>query len=141
MGSTLRRVSLLKEVLQLCRIRLDEALQPHGITTSQLRMLWMLAENPGVSGAQVARLCAVTPQTGQESLRKMESHGWIRRRASEGSERVLVSELTVSGRATLEKAREIAKSLDATMWAGVSAADLAGLERALEAALGRLSRP
>jgi DNA-binding MarR family transcriptional regulator len=71
----------------------------------------------------------------------MESHGWIRRRASEGSERVLVSELTVSGRATLEKAREIAKSLDATMWAGVSAADLAGLERALEAALGRLSRP
>ncbi len=53
----LERISRMKAVLQEFKAVLDEDMQPLGITTSQLRMLWSIAENPGISGAKVARLC------------------------------------------------------------------------------------
>jgi DNA-binding MarR family transcriptional regulator len=136
----LERISLLKSVLQGYRSRLDEELQPHGITTSQLRMLWMVEENPAVSGAKVARMCSVTPQSGQATLALMEANGWIRRRASEASERVLVSELTAGGRKVLVKGREIAEGLNRRLWKGIGERDLAGMDAALEAAVEKLGR-
>ena len=136
----LERMSLLKAVLQSFRIRQDEELQPHGITTSQLRMLWTVEANPAVSGAQVARMCSVTPQTGQATLAAMEAHGWIRRRASEKSDRVLVAELTAKGRKVLMVGKEIAERLDREVWDGIAEWELAGMEAALGAAVERLER-
>jgi DNA-binding MarR family transcriptional regulator len=136
----LERMALLKSVLQGYRVRLDEELQPLGITTAQLRMLWTVELNPDVSGAEIARLCSVTPQTGQALLAKMEAHGWIRRRPSAESERVLVAELTASGRRVLLRARETAEHLDKELWAGMDARELAVLDRALGDAVSRLGR-
>ena len=136
----LERVSRMKALLQGCRAWLDEDLEPLGITTSQLRMLWMIAENPGISGAKVARLCSVTPQSGQTTLAMMEGRGWVRRRPSEASDRVLVAELTGRGERVLVKARKLAKALDARLWDGMSERDLAGLDAALRGAMERLSR-
>ena len=90
----LERIGLIKAVLQGYRIKLDEELHPFGITTSQLRMLWAVEANPSASGAQVARSCSVTPQTGQAAMARMEANGWIRRHVGAESERVLVAELT-----------------------------------------------
>jgi DNA-binding MarR family transcriptional regulator len=137
---TLQRVTLLKEALQLYRIRLDEALQPHGITASQLRVLWVVAENPTASGAGIARLCSVTPQTGQETLAKLEAQGWIARHASEDSDRILVAALTRSGQRILLQAKEIAEALDRQMWDGVESKALLAMEQALEAAVAKLLR-
>lgn len=134
----LSRISQLKAVLQGYRSRLDEELAPQGITTAQLRMLWTIAENPRASGAQIARSCAITPQSGQETIARMESLGWIRRHASEESERVLVSELTAKGRKILEDARTVAQRLDHELWDGIPEGELAGLDAALDAAVERL---
>ena len=136
----LERISLIKSVLQGYRSRLDEELQPHGITTSQLRMLWVVEENPAVSGAKVARICSVTPQSGQATLAVMEANGWIRRRASDASERVLVSELTTSGRKVLARGKSIAEGLNRRLWKGIGERELAELDAVLEAVVRKLER-
>jgi DNA-binding MarR family transcriptional regulator len=135
----LERISRMKRVLQGVRVLLDEDLQPLGITTSQLRMLWSIAENPGISGAKIARLCSVTPQSGQATLEMMETQGWVRRRPSEASHRILVAELTSKGQRVLVKAREIAEALDYRLWNGIGERDLAGLDAALRSAMEKLT--
>jgi len=136
----LDRITKMKAVLQGLRVLMDEDLQPLGITTSQLRMLWSIAENPGISGAKVARLCSVTPQSGQTTLAMMETQGWVRRRPSEANHRVLVAELTGKGERLLVKAREIAQAPDRRLWKGISERDLDGLDAALRSALKKLTR-
>ena len=136
----LGRISLVKGVLQGFRSRLDEELQPLGITTAQLRLLWAVQENPDVSGAELARLCSVTPQTGQATMARMEANGWVRRSPSPASERVLVAELTAAGRKVLMQAKRVADALNEQMWEGLSARDLAGLDSALAHAVARLER-
>jgi DNA-binding MarR family transcriptional regulator len=136
----LERISGMKALLQGFRVLLDEDLQPLGITTSQLRMLWSIAENPGISGAKMARLCSVTPQSGQATLEIMEAQGWVRRRPSEANHRVLVAELTSKGQRVLVKAREIGEALDHRLWNGIDERDLAGFDAALRSAVGKLTR-
>jgi DNA-binding MarR family transcriptional regulator len=136
----LERLTRMKALLQGLRVLLDEDLQPLGITTSQLRMLWSIAENPGISGAKMARICSITPQSGQATLAMMEAQKWVRRRPSEASHRVLVAELTTKGQRILVKARKIAESLDQRLWSGISEHDLAGLDAALRSATEKLAR-
>jgi DNA-binding MarR family transcriptional regulator len=136
----LERISGMKAVLQGFRVLLDEELQPLGITTSQLRMLWSIAENPGISGAKMARLCSVTPQSGQATLWMMEAQGWVRRRPSEASHRVLVAELTKKGQRVLIKARQIAEALDHRLWSGIPERNLTVFDAALRTVVERLPR-
>ena len=136
----LERIGLIKAVLQGYRIRLDEELHPFGITTSQLRMLWSVEENPAASGAEVARTCSVTPQTGQATLAAMEANGWIRRKAGEDGGRVRVSEVTATGRKVLERGKKVAEGLNEKMWEGISERELRVLDGALGDALERLER-
>ena len=136
----LERIALVKAVLQGYRARLDEELLPLGISTAQLRLLWTVERHPEASGAEVARLCSVTPQTGQASMARMEANGWLRRRTSEASERVLVAEVTAKGRKILQAAREIAVALDGELWAGFSKSELAAMDGALSKVVGKLER-
>jgi DNA-binding MarR family transcriptional regulator len=136
----LERIGLIKAVLQGYRIRLDEELHPFGITTSQLRMLWAVEANPTASGAEVARSCSVTPQTGQATLAAMEANGWIRRKARADGGRVLVSEVTASGRKVLARGKKVAEGVNGKMWEGMSERDLGVLDRVLVDAVGRLER-
>jgi DNA-binding MarR family transcriptional regulator len=137
---TLERMGLIKAVLLGYRVKLDEELHPFGITTAQLKMLWMVEANPSESGAGVARLCSVTPQTGQATLAGMEANGWIRRRASEKSERVLVSELTARGRKVLARGKQLAEGLDRRLWKGIGERELAVLDDVLGVVVGKLER-
>ena len=136
----LERMSLVRGVLMGFRSVLDEELQPLGITTAQLRVLWMVEMSPAVSGAEVARLCAMTAQSGQAMLAGLEKHGWIRRKPSAASERVLVAEVTASGRKVLTRAKAMAEVLDRKIWKGIGAEELATMEAVLRAAAENLER-
>jgi len=136
----LERIGLIKAVLQGYRIKLDEELHPFGITTSQLRMLWAVEANPASSGAEVARSCSVTPQTGQATLAAMEANGWIRRKAREDGGRVLISEVTATGRKVLERGKKSAEGLNEKMWEGISERELRVLDGVLGDAVERLER-
>jgi DNA-binding MarR family transcriptional regulator len=136
----LERIGLIKAVLQGYRIKLDEELQPLGITAAQLKMLWTVEQNPAVSGSGAARLCSVTPQTGQATLAVMEANGWIRRKACEDGGRVLVSEVTASGRKVLARGKKIAEGVNEKMWEGIGERELRVLDGALVDAVERLER-
>ena len=136
----LERIALIKAVLQGYRARLDEELLPLEVSAAQLRALWTVEQNPAASGAEVSRLCSVTPQTGQATLARMEANGWLVRKASEKSERVLVAALTAKGRRILRKAKKVAEDLDREIWAGVTKRELDGLDAGLKQVLGRLGR-
>jgi DNA-binding MarR family transcriptional regulator len=136
----LERIHLLKEILQGYRAVLEEELQPYGITAAQLRMLWTVQTSPEASGAEVARLCLVTPQSGQATLARLEEARWITRKHSVKSDRVLVAELTASGRKILLIAREIAERLDQKMWNDIDPRALAEVDAVLRKALAKLAR-
>ena len=118
--------------MQDFRAHLDERLKPHAITSAQVRMLYEVRERPGVSGAAVARACAVTPQSAQAMLERAVGHGWIVRGRHPENDRLLTVELTPAGQKLLILAESIAREIEAEMWHGVSGAEIKTLTTVLE---------
>ena len=70
---------VVKQVQAVLRVAMDERLRPLGLGTPQYAVLSALSEETGLSGAEVARRCFVTPQTMNELIVQLELHGYIRR--------------------------------------------------------------
>src|SRR2546430_2924114 len=88
---------VLKQVQQALRAAMDEALRRQGLTSAQYAALSTLEREHGLSGAELARRCFVTPQTMNEMLGHLEAAGWVERRRGEDA-RVLRTYLTPTGR-------------------------------------------
>src|SRR5215212_2744997 len=67
---------------------------------------------PGASGAQLARICAVTPQTMATVLANLDTKGLIQRTPSSVHQKVLVTRLTRTGLALVRKADTKAKAIE-----------------------------
>jgi DNA-binding MarR family transcriptional regulator len=119
---------------------LDDELAPFGLTLAQMRVLWMIELNPEANGAEMARICEVTPQSVHAILAGLQKQGLITRRHTEASERVLVSEVTEQGREVLKQAKVMAEDLDRKLWAGFNEQELAVADAVLRKALERLER-
>jgi hypothetical protein len=57
----------LKRAEHALRLEMDGALRDMGLTTPQYAALSVLGDEPGLSGAELARRCFVTPQTIMEA--------------------------------------------------------------------------
>lgn len=79
-------------------------LREYNLTVPQYTVLLATSYLPGVSGAQLARVCEVTPQTMTTVLSNLESKGLITRTQSSVHQKVLVTSLTPGGRALLKRA-------------------------------------
>jgi DNA-binding MarR family transcriptional regulator len=86
----------------------NAVLREAGLTVAQYSALLVLAESPGLSGAQMARRCLVTPQTMATVLATLATKGLIEREHSSVHSAVLVARLTRSGRSVLRKADRLA---------------------------------
>lgn len=124
---------LLRRMMLGLRARMDEELKPSHCTLAQLRVLYELQQNPGASGASVARACEMTPQSAQAMLARVVRLGWAARGKDAGNGRVVTAKLTRSGEHLLAHARATKARIEAEIWAGVPLADL----RDLNAILGR----
>src|SRR5258708_36689099 len=96
----------MKRILINFRGQMDEQLRPQGVTTAQLQILHAIRTAPGGSGAQLARLCHVTPQTAQELLKQLEQAGWALREEHRGNDRILPPRLTPDGAGTRYTVRQ-----------------------------------
>jgi DNA-binding MarR family transcriptional regulator len=123
---------LLKRVVYLFRDALDVTLRPFGITAAQLHVLAMLGKQPGLSGAKLARLCTVTPQTMQALIATIEGNGWIRRQHHPENERILLATLTATGEDLLARSRNAMHAIQKRMLRDFPSADVAILESLLE---------
>ncbi|HEY6412759.1 MAG TPA: MarR family transcriptional regulator [Edaphobacter sp.] len=135
---TRRAAQLMKRILIHFRSQMDEALRPQGVTTAQLHVLKTIYNEPGVSGAQLARACYVTPQSAQSLLKGLEEGGWIVRVKDKVNDRILVARLTPSGEELLETAETAARVIEKKVWKGVSDEAVGNLNALLEQCLGNL---
>ena len=105
---------VLKQAQQALRAAMDEALRGRGLTTAQYAALSALEETPGLSGAEVARRCFVTPQTMNEMMGHLEAAGWVERRRGEDA-RVLRTYLTPAGQEVLGACHQAVEAIEERM--------------------------
>ena len=133
-----RAAQMMKRILIHFRSQMDEALRPQGVTTAQLHLLKTIREEPGASGARLARLCYMTPQSAQSLLTGLERDGWIVRSKGRGNDRILAARLTPEGEKLLETAEKAAKVIEGKLWRGVAEDSIEALNGVLEQCLENL---
>ncbi|MFC7331449.1 MarR family winged helix-turn-helix transcriptional regulator [Marinactinospora rubrisoli] len=116
-----------------------DALRPFGLSVPQYAVMYALSIAPGCSGAQLARVCYVTPQSMASLLSTLESKKLVERRPSEVHAQVMVTRLTRSGHALLRKADAAALAVEARLSAAFTPEEESLLRRLLQRATDTLA--
>ena len=111
---------LLRQAQAAARLTLERALADLGVTPPQFVVLTMLKAYPGLSGADLARVALLTPQTVGVIIRNLERDGAIRQTPHPVHGRLLQWTLTRRGLALLEQCRRHARALERRLAAGLS---------------------
>src|SRR5258708_37789289 len=74
-AETRRAAQMMKRILIHFRSQMDERLRPQGVTTAQLQVLKVIRDEPGGSGAKLARAWYVPPQSAEALLESVEGCG------------------------------------------------------------------
>ncbi|MDH6121793.1 MarR family transcriptional regulator [Kitasatospora sp. GAS204B] len=93
---------LIKRAQAALNAQMTRALHQHGVTLAQFAALTALAEEPGLSNAELARRAFITPQSMNENLRELEQRTWVTRSHHPTHGRIRQTELTEQGRTTLQ---------------------------------------
>ena len=120
---------LLRQGSAAVRLTIERALQDLEITQPQFLVMTMVNAYPGSSGADIARLTMLTPQTISLILGNLERAGMLTRSVSPDHGRVHCMELTETGRARLLLCRERVRAVDAQLRSLLTAEDEAIVRR------------
>jgi DNA-binding MarR family transcriptional regulator len=112
---------LLRQAQAASRLAMERALAELGVTPPQFVVLTMLKAYPGLSGADLARVALLTPQTVGVIIRNLERGGSIRKTPHPVHGRVLMWTLTRSGLALLGACRRHVLALERRLAAGLTA--------------------
>lgn len=112
---------LLRQAQAATRLSMERALTSLGVTTPQFVVLTMLRAYPGLSGAELARVALLTPQTVGVIIRNLERDGAIVRTPHPVHGRILQWRLTRRGARLLDSCRRHALALERRLSAGLSA--------------------
>jgi DNA-binding MarR family transcriptional regulator len=112
---------LLRQAQAATRLTLERALADLGVTPPQFAVLTMLRAYPGLSGADLARVALLTPQTVGVIIRNLERSGAIRKTPHPVHGRVLQWTLTRRGSALLDKCRRPVRILERRLMVGLGA--------------------
>jgi DNA-binding MarR family transcriptional regulator len=96
---------LLRQANTAFRAAMDRPLAELGVTTPQFAVLTMIGAYPGLSGADLARLSSLTPQTINVIVRNLERGGAIAKTAHATHGRILRLHPTARGYALLKRCR------------------------------------
>ncbi|MGC4896063.1 MarR family winged helix-turn-helix transcriptional regulator [Micromonospora sp. DT31] len=94
----------IKRAEQVLMAAKSAALRPGNLTVPQYAALSVLAGQPGISGAALARACLVTPQAMAAVLKILEERGLVARSAHRWHRHVLEARLTEAGTEALRRA-------------------------------------
>ncbi|WP_411194514.1 MarR family winged helix-turn-helix transcriptional regulator [Rhodopseudomonas sp. BAL398] len=111
---------LLRQAQAAARLTLERALADLGVTPPQFVVLTMLKAYPGLSGADLARVALLTPQTVGLIIRNLERAGAIRKAPHPVHGRLLQWTLTPRGTALLARCRTKAHAVERRLAAGLS---------------------
>ena len=119
---------------------MERALAELGVTAPQFVVLTMLKAYPGLSGADLARVALLTPQTVGVIIRNLERDGAIRKTPHPVHGRVLRWTLTRRGGPLLEKCQRHAKALERQLLARLSAKEQITVRRWLSSVAADLQQ-
>src|SRR5947209_2141231 len=89
---------LLKQAFYYSLTTVNESMSTHGVSTAQLGVLRQLANEAGLSGAELARRLLISPQGVQLALTSLERRGLVERKQDPQHRRILQAYLTDEGR-------------------------------------------
>ncbi len=96
---------LVRQASVALRAAMDRTLDEVGATSPQFAVLTMIVAYPGASGADLARLTFLTPQTINVIVRNLEREGAIAKKAHPTHGRILELRATPKGLARLKRSR------------------------------------
>ena len=131
---------LLRQAQAATRLTMERSLADLGVTPPQFAVLTMLRAYPGLSGADLARVALLTPQTVGVIIRNLERSGAIRMTPHPVHGRVLQWTLTRRGGALLDKCRRHVQALERRLMAGLSTKTQATVRRWLSKIAADLSQ-
>jgi DNA-binding MarR family transcriptional regulator len=111
---------LLRQAQAATRLAMERALADLGVTPPQFVVLTMLRAYPGLSGADLARVAMLTPQTVGVIIRNLERDGAIKKSPHPIHGRVLQWTVTQRGAALLKQCRRHADTIERRLAAGLS---------------------
>ena len=120
---------LLRQAAGVVRLRMERALATFGVTQAQFVVLTMLDAYPGASGAELARLGLLTPQTIHGITTNLLRAGSIAREASPVHGRVQILALTPPGRDLLERCKKKVAELECGLAENLTGQDEAVIRR------------
>jgi DNA-binding MarR family transcriptional regulator len=117
---------------------MEAALREHGLTGAQYAALSVLARQPGLSGADLARACNTTPQAINGVLGTLERERLVARTAHPTHGRILQIDLTAEGRRRLDSATPAVRAVERAVEAGLSPEQVAEMKSWLVTVAQRL---
>jgi len=103
---------LLRQAAAAYRRRVERSMTDLGVTQPQFAVLTMLANYPGVSNADLARLAVLTPQTVSVIIANLERAGYLVRRPHEVHGRIQHIDLNENGKRQLAECRKRVQDLE-----------------------------
>jgi DNA-binding MarR family transcriptional regulator len=126
---------LLRQAQAASRLTLERSLGELGVTVPQFVVLTMLKAYPGLSGAELARVALLTPQTVGVIIGNLERDGAIQKTPHPVHGRRLQWTLTGRGTKLLDECRKHAMAQERRLAEGLTARD----ERAIRQWLARIA--
>jgi DNA-binding MarR family transcriptional regulator len=120
---------LLRQAQGATRLTMERALANLGVTPPQFAVLTMLRAYPGLSGADLARVALLTPQTVGVIIRNLERDRAIRKTPHPVHGRLLQWTLTRRGDTLLDKCQRPVNALERRLLAGLGAKAQATVRR------------
>ena len=107
---------------------METALRAHRLTGVQYGVLSVLARDPGMSGADLARACHTTPQAMNGVLATLEREGLVERHPHPTHGRILQVTLTDEGERRLGASTPAVRRLEAAIEADLAPDQVAALK-------------
>jgi DNA-binding MarR family transcriptional regulator len=120
---------LLRQASYRFRGAMDAALRPYGLTAPQYAVLSVLRQEPGASGADLARACNTTAQAMNGVLVTLERAGLVGRSPHPTHGRILQADLTEEGRRRLDAATPAVRDLEEELERDIDADALVAIKR------------
>jgi len=129
---------LLRQAHAAHRIRMEKTLQDMGVTLPQFSVLTMLAAYPDASGAELARLSLLTPQTMSVIIGNLERAEIVSRSPHAEHGRIQIIQMTPAGRRLLTRCKAAVSATEKELLADVCAEDETVIRQWLVAVAKRL---
>ena len=129
---------LLRQAWHAFRGAMETTLRAHGLTGAQYAALSVLARDPGMSGADLARVCNTTPQAMNGVLATLERDGLVERNPHPTHGRILQVTLTPEGERRLEAATPAVREIESAIEQEVAPDQIDAIKAWLVASAQRL---